>query len=113
MTDQGVLSPFFVAWIRFAVGALILAFFVRRAAYKLLLGWRIIARASISVCGITSILTALSTVPIATMYAVFCIGPLISHILAVLFLKEPTGPLRLALVVGGFIGVVIVSQLQG
>ena len=113
MTDQSALSPFFAAWSRFAVGALILAFFVRRAAYKLLLDWRIIARASILVCGITSILTALSTVPIATVYAVFFIGPLISYILAVLFLKEPIGGLRLALVAGGFIGVVIVSQPQG
>ena len=113
MTDQSAFSPFFAAWSRFAVGALILAFFVRRAAYKLLLDWRIIARASILVCGITSILTALSTVPIATVYAVFFIGPLISYILAVLFLKEPIGGLRLALVAGGFIGVLIVSQPQG
>ena len=110
MTDQSALSPFFAAWSRFAVGALILAFFVRRAAYKLLLDWRIIARASILVCGITSILTALSTVPIATVYAVFFIGPLMSYILAVLFLKEPIGGLRLALVAGGFIGVVIVHR---
>ena len=113
MTDQSGLSPFFAAWSRFAVGSLILAFFVRRAAYKLLLDWRIIARASILVCGITSILTALPTVPIATVYAVFFIGPLISYILAVLFLKEPIGGLLLALVAGGFIGVVIVSQPQG
>ena len=113
MTDQSALSPFFAAWSRFAVGALILAFFVRRAAYKLLLDWRIIARASILVCGITSILTALSTVPIATVYAVFFIGPLISYILAVLFLKEPIGLLHLALVAGAFTGVLIVSQPQG
>ena len=71
MTDQSALLPFFVVWSRFAVGVLILASFARRAAYKLLLDWRIIARASILVCGITSILTALSTVPIATAYAVF------------------------------------------
>ena len=71
MINQSALSPFFAAWSRFAVGALILAFFVRGAVYKLLLDWRIIARASILVCGITSILTALSTVPIATVYAVF------------------------------------------
>lgn len=58
MTDQSALSPFFVVWSRFAVGALILASFVRRAAYKLLWDSRIIARASILVCGITSILIA-------------------------------------------------------
>lgn len=75
MTDQSALSAFFAAWSKFAVGALILAFFVRRAAYTLMLDWRIIARASILVCGITSILTALSTVPIATVSAVFFIGP--------------------------------------
>ncbi len=113
MTDQSALSPFFAAWNRFAVGALILAFFVRRAAYKLLFDWRIIARASILVCGITSILTALSTVPIATMYEVFFIGAWISYILAVLFLKEPIGPLHLALVAGAFTGVLIVLQPQG
>ena len=113
ITDQSALSPFFVVWSRFAVGALILASFVRRAAYKLLWDSRIIARASILVCGITSILIALSTVPIATAYAVFFIGPLLSYILAVLFLKEPVGPLRFALVAVGFTGVVIVSQPQG
>ena len=105
LTDQRALSAFFAAWSKFAVGALILAFFVRRAAYTLMLDWRLIARASILVCGITSILTALSTVPIATVHAVFFIGPLISYILAVLFLKEPIGPLHLALVAGAFTGV--------
>ena len=113
MTDQSAFSPFFAAWSRFAVGALILAFFVRRAAYKLLFDWRIIARASILICGITSILAALSTVTIATVYMVFFIGPLISYILAVLFLKEPIGLLHLALVAGAFTGVLIVSQPQG
>ena len=113
LTAQRALSAFFAAWSKFAVGALILAFFVRRAAYTLMLDWRLIARASILVCGITSILTALSTVPIATVHAVFFIGPSISYILAVLFLKEPIGPLHLALVAGAFTGVLIVLQPQG
>lgn len=70
------------------------------------------AWASILVCGIKSIVTALSTVPIATAYAVFFIGRLFSYILAVLFLKEPIGPLRYALVAGCFTRVSIVSQPQ-
>jgi len=38
---------------------------------------------------------------------------LTSYILAVLFLKEPIGPLHLALVAGAFTGVLIVLQPQG
>ena len=89
-----------------------LAFLMRHGAYKPLFNRRIIARASILVCGITSILTAPSSVPIVPLYAVIFIGTCISYILAIFFLKEPIDGVRLAFVFGGFIGVVIVYQPQ-
>jgi drug/metabolite transporter (DMT)-like permease len=66
--------------------------------------------ALILVIGITSILQAFSSVPIAIVYCIFFLGPLISYILAVIFLSEAVSPLRTALVVGCFVGVIIVAQ---
>jgi len=110
LTGSHATAPVFVAWSRFALGALLVVPFVPRAAWGLLANWRIWLRAATLAAGISCIQTALSTTDIATVFAAFFIGPLISYVLAVLFLREPVTPLRSALIVLGFIGVLIVVR---
>ncbi len=103
-------APIFVAWSRFAVGALLIAPFVQRSAWGLLRDWRIWLRAATLAAGISSIQMALKTEEIATVFAAFFIGPMISYVLAVIFLREPVTPIRSALILLGFIGVLIVVR---
>ena len=103
-------APIFVAWSRFVVGALLIAPFIPRSAWALLRNWRIWVRAAVLAAGISSIQRALQIEEIATVFAAFFIAPLISYVLAVVFLREPVTPLRSALIVMGFIGVLIVVR---
>ncbi|MEQ6204582.1 DMT family transporter [Sulfitobacter sp. HNIBRBA2951] len=103
-------APLFVAWSRFAIGALLIAPFAPRSAWGLLRDWRIWLRACVLAAGISCIQTALQTEEIATVFAAFFIGPLVSYVLAVIFLREPVTTARTALVVAGFIGVLIVVR---
>lgn len=103
-------APIFVAWSRFLVGALLIAPFIPRSAWALLRNWRIWVRAAFLAAGISSIQQALRIEEIATVFAAFFIGPLISYVLAVIFLREPVTPLRSALIVMGFVGVLIVVR---
>jgi drug/metabolite transporter (DMT)-like permease len=103
-------APVFVAWSRFALGALLVVPFVPRAAWGLLRNWRIWLRAAILAAGISCIQTALSTTDIATVFAAFFVGPLVSYVLAVVFLREPVTPLRSALILLGFVGVLMVVR---
>lgn len=110
LTGTYGIAPVFVAWSRFFVGTLLVAPFVPRSAWALLRNWRIWVRAATLAAGITCIQTALQLEEIATVFATFFIGPLLSYVLAVIFLREPVTPLRSALVVMGFIGVLIVVR---
>ncbi|KIN74899.1 DMT family transporter [Sulfitobacter guttiformis] len=103
-------APIFVAWSRFLVGAVLILPFVPRSAWALLRNWRIWVRACFLAAGISCIQNALRVEEVATVFAAFFVGPLISYVLAVIFLREPVTPLRSALVVLGFLGVLIVVR---
>lgn len=103
-------SPIFVAWSRFALGAIMIAPFISASAFNVLRDWRIWVRAAILSCGITSIQTALQTAEIATVFAAFFIGPIFSYVLAVIFLREPVTWLRSVLMLLGFLGVLLVVR---
>ena len=105
-------SPVFIAWARFMTGALCLMPFIYhdREFLRLLMDKRIIARGLMVVGTITSILYSFTTVPITTGFSILFIAPLISYFLSVLFLKETVTVLRTILVIGGFIGVLMVAQ---
>ena len=103
-------APIFVAWSRFLVGALLITPFISHSAWALLKNWRIWMRAAILAAGITCIQKALQIEEIATAFAAFFVGPLISYVLAVIFLREPVTPTRSALIVLGFVGVLIVVR---
>ncbi|MEL6701577.1 MAG: DMT family transporter [Pseudomonadota bacterium] len=109
MTAGGV-SPFFVAWTRFALAGVLLAPFVDWSEARVLRDPRIWLRAAIIAAAISSILTALKTEPIANVFGAFFIGPIVSFTLSAIFLRETATPARAALLIVGFLGVILVVQ---
>ena len=110
LTTQYDASPYFVAWSRFAIGALIALPLVRPETLRLMKDWRIWLRALFLTGGITFIQTALTTAPVAEVFAAFFIGPIFSYLLSILFLGERVTPLRTALMALGFCGVLLVVR---
>ena len=110
LTGSGAASPLFVAWSRFALGALMVLPFVPAGAMRLLRDWRIWLRASFIIGGITSIQMALRSAPIADVFAAFFVGPIISFALSALLLGERITAMRAALLAIGFVGVVLVVR---
>ena len=112
LTEVHGLSPGLVAWSRFALGALIVLPFLRdRGAALLLLGdWRVWLRAGLLAATILSVLTALSQAPMATVFGIFFLGPILSYGLGAWLLSERVGPARTALLLAGFGGVLLVVQ---
>ncbi|MFK7940300.1 MAG: DMT family transporter [Roseovarius sp.] len=111
LTTAGV-SPLFVAWTRFGVAALALLPFsgltlpeLRCLAHPL-----VMLRGVFVTCGISSILTALQTEPIANVFGAFFIGPIVSTLLAVVFLGERPSLARVGLLILGFVGVMLVVK---
>lgn len=111
LTQSGV-DPFIVAWTRFLIAALVLWPLARMQWRELgpMKDWRVILRAVFIAGGISSILTALETEPIANVFGAFFIGPIISYILAVVFLKERPSATHTVLLAIGFLGVLLVVK---
>jgi len=104
-------SPFFTAWSRFFVGALLLApFALNSGALRLLRDWRVWLRGAVLVSGISSILIAVQTEAIADVFGAFFVGPILSYFLSALFLREPISLGRTALLLVGFSGVLLVVK---
>ncbi|MEQ6250548.1 DMT family transporter [Sulfitobacter sp. HNIBRBA3233] len=113
LTQTHGVAPIFVAWSRFAIGLLAILPFMPRSGWRLLRNWRIWARAALLAGGISAIQMALRLEEIATVFAAFFVGPLLSYALAMVFLREAVTPLRSALIVMGFCGVLVVVQPGG
>ena len=103
-------APLYVSWSRFLLGGVMLLPFLPKGTWQLLRDWRIWFRASLLAVGLSCIQVALSREPIADVFAAFFIGPLISYVLAMIFLREAIKWQGAALVVLGFVGVLIVVQ---
>lgn len=115
LLTAGGIAPGFIAWTRFAVAAVLLAPFMGlgRADSVALRDPLVWLRAALICGGIVSILTALQTAPMADAFGAFFIGPLVSTVLAIIFLRERPGPLRLMLLLAGFAGVLLVVRPGG
>jgi len=115
LTEGQGLSPGLVAWSRFALGALIMLPFLRGrgAALALLADWRVWLRAGLLAGTVFSMMTALSQAPMATVFGIFFLGPILSYGLGAWLLREAIGPLRSALLLAGFGGVLLVVQPGG
>lgn len=111
LTSGGV-SPLIVAWSRFAIAAIVLLPLsgLNRAELRELWDWRVLLRAVFIVCGICAILTALKTEPIANVFGAFFVGPMVSYLLAIVFLGERPSAARSALLALGFSGVLLVVK---
>lgn len=111
LTANGV-SPYVVAWLRFGLAALVLLPFSGLALRELshLLNWRVLLRAFFVASGVFCILTALKTAPMADAFGAFFIGPVVSYVLAIVFLGEKPSRLRGGLLAVSFIGVMLVVK---
>ena len=110
LTGSLGVAPVFVAWSRFALGALMVLPFLPRGTWALMRDKRLWLRAATLAAGITCIQTALQTEDIANVFAAFFIGPMFSYLLAALFLRERITLLRSALILLGFLGVLLVVR---
>lgn len=105
-------APIFVAWARVAGGALLLIPFLRgsRLSPRIFADWRVVLRGLLITGSISSILTALRTETITTVFAAFFIGPILSYFMSALFLRERLSWPRTTLMVVGLCGVLIVVR---
>ena len=102
--------PFFITWARFTVGSLlVLPFFPRRcfSVFRNPVAW---FRGLLLAIGISVITFAVSLEDLADVFAVFFIGPIMSYILAAIFLKEPVTLPRSALLFLGFTGFLLIAR---
>ena len=111
LTSGGV-DPLIVAWSRFVLAALVLLPFSGLSGNEFVgfTDWRVLIRAGFITCGISCILTALRTEPIANVFGAFFIGPVVSYVLAILFLGEQPSRSRGLLLAFGFVGVMLVVK---
>ncbi|MGJ8585153.1 MAG: DMT family transporter [Marinosulfonomonas sp.] len=105
-------DPFFVAWSRFVLAAVVLLPFSGLSRQELpnLLDKRVLIRAVFIAGGICCILSALKTEPIANAFGAFFIGPVVAYVLAIVFLGETPSRTRSALLALGFLGVMFVVK---
>lgn len=111
LTARGV-DPFLIAWTRFALAAVVLLPFCGLSLRELsnLRDWRVLVRGAFITGGICCILTALRTEPIANVFGAFFVGPIVSYVLAILFLGETPSRSRSILLALGFLGVLLVVK---
>ena len=110
-------SPGFLAWSRFMVGSVMILpvallmrgfnglppfFYLQQAV-----------RAALIASTITLIITAVSLSPVAEAFGAFFIGPALSVVFSVWFLKERASLLEWLSVALGFVGVLLVLQPRG
>ena len=107
--DHGF-QPYFIAWARFTLGSLLFLPFISRSCLKVFrnpLAW---IRGALLAVGISSITVAVSLEDLVDVIAVFFVGPIVSYILAVIFLKEAISVQRTALLIIGFFGILIIAR---
>lgn len=111
LTEQGI-SPYFAAWGRFTLAAIALAPFagLSRADLPAFKDRRVLFRTLLIVCGISAILTALKTEPIANVFGAFFIGPVVAYFGSALLLREQITLTRALLLLVGFAGVLLVVK---
>lgn len=105
-------APVFIAWSRFVLGACLLIPFCGLSLQELrhLSDWRVAARGALIAAAVICILSGLRTEPIANVFGAFFVGPVVSYILAILFLGERPSRSRSLLLAVGFVGVMLVVK---
>lgn len=105
-------SQFFVAWARFALAAVVLFPFcgLVRGELRKLFSFPLILRACLIAAGIASLLTALKTEALATVFGGFFVGPIVSYVLSAIVLGERVTIPRTVLLMISFGGVLLVVK---
>lgn len=110
-------SPSFLAWSRFAIGSILvvpvvvyLKLFPKHSAFFY---FQQAIRASLIASTIVLIITAVTLSPIADVFGAFFVGPALSVVFSVWFLKEKATRMEWLSVALGFIGVLLVLQPTG
>ncbi len=105
----------FMAWSRFALGALILAPFALSQQVRLaeLVRVPVLLRGLAISIAVFLILQGAARAPLADVFGAFFVAPLISFGLAVLFLKERPGMARTLLILMGFLGLLLIVKPIG
>lgn len=104
-------SPFFVGWSRFALGALmVLPFLARSLDLRLYRNPKIWLRGALIAGGVACILSALRTEPLANVFGAFFVGPILSYFLSGFLLGERLSTARTVLLLFGFLGVLLVVK---
>ena len=111
LTSAGV-APVFVAWTRFALGALLLVPFLSPRHFRpaALIDPRLILRGLLLAGAIVSILTALETEPLPNVFGAFFVGPILSYVLSAWLLRERITAVRSVLLALGFLGVLLIVR---
>ncbi len=105
-------DPLFIAWSRLLVGFVLMLPLsrLRLKEIKLFYNWKLLIRAALFCCAIFSILTALKTKPIADVFGIFFVGPIVAYFLAAIVLKEQVNLTRSLMLLIGFMGVLLVVK---
>lgn len=111
LTQDGF-SPLFIAWTRFALACVVLLPFcgLTRADAPALRDPRVLLRALFIMAGISCILTALRTEPVANVFGAFFVGPIFAFVLSGVLLKERVTLARSVLLGLSFVGVLLVVK---
>ena len=112
LLTQNNVDSFFVAWSRFFIGGICLLPFMRLRLVELpsIFNWRVLLRGVFITGSISCILLALSTEPIANVFATLFLAPIAAYFLAALLLKEKITATRIILLLIGFCGVLMVVK---
>ena len=102
--------PFFIAWARFTVGSFLALPFMPRRCFTVFRNPVAWGRGLLLAMGISVITFAVALEDLADVFAVFFIGPIISYILAAIFLKEAVTIPRSALLFLGFTGILLIAR---
>ena len=102
----------FMAWSRFALGALLFAPIALAGGVRIadLMRPPVILRGLLISATVGAILQAASREPLANVYGAFFVAPILSFLLAVVFLRERAGLVRWALMFVGILGVLLVVR---
>ncbi|MEM7289529.1 MAG: DMT family transporter [Pseudomonadota bacterium] len=112
MFEHTQVDPVFIAWSRYGLGAVLIFLLYRGQGFewRKFGDWRLWLRAFFLTCSITSILTAVSTEPLANAFAAFFVGPILAYFGAALLLKEKITVFRTVTLLCAFAGVLIVVR---
>ncbi|MEM7670024.1 MAG: DMT family transporter [Pseudomonadota bacterium] len=114
ITQITLYSGAFLAWTRFIIGAALVGPYAIATGAFAGLGWGFLGRQALrgGLLGfaITCMINAVDRAPIAEVYGAFFVGPSVATVLAIVFLRERVKLTDWAIVLIGFVGVLLVIQ---